>query len=254
MTSPLPFRTLSFQNSSGYLVSPRESGHHLLSVRHSSSESPWSDHDLHAHTQSDEIYLLLQGRLDLVVAGALVALLPGEMLFVKAGIVHSVVGGVGPIEHFAFRAPTLDDRVSHPARARESPVARQDPQPSLDEARGYHIQLADPENRNCWLLGAGSARYPSRHFLFAFLEFPTQAEATAGIGTRLQMHHHRESWEYYVCLRGSKMLQVEEQRVEVHPGQMLVVHPGARHNVIDRRAPYVGMTFRVPVLDDKVLC
>jgi len=254
MTSPLPSRTPSFPNSSGYLVSPRESGHHLLSVRYSSSESPWSDHGLHAHTQSDEIYLLLQGRLDLVVAGALVALFPGEMLFVKAGIVHSVVGGVGPIEHFGFRAPALDDRVSHLPRTQADILATQRPQPAPDDGWGCQIQLADPENRNCWLLGAGSARYRSPHFLFAFLEFPTQAEATAGIGTRLQMHHHRESWEYYVCLRGSKTLQVKEERVEVHPGQMLVVHAGARHNVIDRRAAYVGMPFRVPVLDDKVLC
>jgi mannose-6-phosphate isomerase-like protein (cupin superfamily) len=220
-------------------------------VRHSSNESPWSDHDLHAHTQSDEIYLLIQGRLDLVVAGALVALFPGEMLFVKAGIVHC---GVGPIEHFGFRAPALEDRVSHLPRTQAGILATQHPQPAPDDGWGYHIQLADPENRNCWLLGAGSARYRSPHFLFAFLEFPTQAEATPGFGTRLQMHLHRESWEHYVCLRGSRLLQVGEERVDVHPGQMLVVHPGARHNVIDRRAPYVGMTFRVPVLDDKVLC
>jgi mannose-6-phosphate isomerase-like protein (cupin superfamily) len=223
-------------------------------VRHSATESPWSDHDLHAHALSDEIYLLLQGRLDLVVAGAPVALLPGEMLFVNAGVVHGVVGGVGPIEHFGFRAPALEDRVSHLARTQSDIIATQDPPPAPGGGWGYHIRLADPENRHCWLLGVGSARYRSRHFLFAFLDFPTQAEAAAGIGTRLRMHLHRESWEYYVCLRGSKTLQVEDERVEVHPRQMLVVNPGARHNVIERQAPYVGFTFRVPILDDKVLC
>ena len=195
MTSPLPSRTLSFQNSSGYLVSPRESGHYLRSVRRSSIESPWSDHDLHAHTRSDEIHLLIQGQLDLVVADARAALCPGEMLLVKAGIVHSVVGGVGPIEHFGFRAPALDNRVSHLPRTQADILATQHPQPAPDDGWGCQIQLADLENRNCWLLGAGSARYRSPHFLFVFLELPTRAEATAGIGTRLQMHHHRESWE-----------------------------------------------------------
>jgi len=254
MTPLPPFRLISFQSASGYLLSPQESDHHLLSVRHSSTESPWSDHNLHAHTQSDEIYLLLQGRLDLVIAGDLVLMFPGEMVFVKAGVVHGVVGGVGPIEHFGFRAPALEDRVSHLPRTQADLIGKQDEQPAPEAGWGCHIQLADPENRNCWLLGVGSARYPSRHFLFAFLDFPTQAEAAAGIGTRLQMHLHRESWEYYVCLRGSKVLQVEDERVEVHPRQMLVVNPGARHNVIERQAPYVGFTFRVPSLDDKVLC
>ena len=244
MTPVDTYEIIEFEGVSGILLAPESGGHGFVAVRHSADEPSWSDSGTHVHARSDEIYLLLKGRLDLIVAGGSISLSPGEMLLVRAGIPHGVVGGAGPIEHIGFRAPALDDRDTGPTLPGSVPL-----QPG---EWGHHISLREPEARNCWLLGVGAARFHSPHLLLAYLDFPMQAEAVAGLGTRLQMHAHRASWEHYLCLRGSKTLIVEGDIVEIHPGQMLVVAPGARHNVIDRRAPYAGFTFRAPILDDKV--
>lgn len=239
------YEIIEFKGVSGTLLAPESGGHAFVAVRHSAHQPPWSDPGLHMHARSDEIYLVLGGRLDLSVAGGSISVSPGELCFVRAGVPHGVVGGAGTIEHFGFRAPAVDDR-------RECFPTRESGQTSSADW-GYHLRLDDPAHRNTWLLGVGSARFVSPHFLFAWLDFPTRQEATAHLGTRLQMHAHQESWEHYACLRGSKRLQVAGDTVDVNPGQLLVVHPGVRHTVIDRTAPYRGFTFRAPIREDKVL-
>jgi mannose-6-phosphate isomerase-like protein (cupin superfamily) len=86
--------------------------------------------------------------------------------------------------------------------------------------------------------------------IVAYLNFPTTEAANAGIGTRLRMHYHRTAWEYYVALAGRKVLQVEEELVDVEAGEILEVPPMVRHNVHHREAPYEGFTLRAPVTTD----
>jgi mannose-6-phosphate isomerase-like protein (cupin superfamily) len=174
------------------------------------------------------------------------------MLAVRPGISHSIVGGEGLIEHFGFRAPAAIDRhVVVGAPSAPDNLVGEIPR-ELSMPWGFRISLKEAQNFNCWLIGLGEARYQSANFLFAFLDFPTHEEANAGIGSRLRLHFHARSWEYYVCLKGSMTLQIEDEQVELHPGYMVEVYPKAKHNVIAREAPYVGMTFRVPLLADKV--
>jgi len=236
---------------SGYLVSPPESRHALLTIRHTAGVPPWSDDGLHVHSESEEYYLLLHGELQINVAGHLYSLLPREMLGVRAAVPHAVVRGQGAIEHFGFRAPAVPDREivagGHFGVSEAEWAGPRD----ITMPWGFRASFSERSNCNCWLVGKGEATHHSDDFLFAFLDFPTSDQATAGLGTRLRMHAHTQSWEYYLCLEGSKTLQVNEDTVEVQEGEIVEVHPGARHNVIDRRAPYIGATFRVPLLNDK---
>ena len=80
--------------------------------------------------------------------------------------------------------------------------------------------------------------------------------ANAGIGTRHRLHLHKESWEYYAVLEGAKILQVEDELLPVEAGDILEIPPGVRHTLHSRRAPFRGLTFRVPILggSDKVEC
>ena len=125
-------------------------------------------------------------------------------------------------------------------------------QRELREDWGYRIPLDDARNHNCWLIGLGAARFHSPDFLLAYLDFPTHEAANAGLGSRHRLHLHRESWEYYIVLAGTKTLQIEDENVLIRPGEMVEVFPGVKHALIGRQAPYRGFTFRVPLRDDKV--
>jgi mannose-6-phosphate isomerase-like protein (cupin superfamily) len=242
------YRKYIFQDRSGWIVGSRmaASSHSLLGLGHTACIEPWTDASVHLHTDSEEFYLLRGGELKVYIAGALVTLQPGELLMVLPRVPHAIVGGQGTIEHFGIRAPFLDDKKV----VSEIPVklpARDHTERELRAAWGSRIPLTAPENQNCWLIGWGAARYLSQHLIFAYLNFPTQAAANAGIGTRLRMHYHRDSWEYYVALKGSKVLQIEEELVNMEAGEIVEVPPKVRHNVYSREAPYEGFAIRVPV-------
>jgi mannose-6-phosphate isomerase-like protein (cupin superfamily) len=207
---------------------------------------------VHVHRASEEYYLLLHGELRLLLADAALSLRAQELLMVRPGVPHAILGGEGQIEHFGLRAPAPDDRrvVADVADAPGMPV--NEDQRELRRAWGYRIALHEPHNRNCWLTGLGAARYRSPHLLLAYLDFPTAEEANAGLGTRHRPHLHKASWEYYAVLSGSKTLLVEDEPVTIAAGQLLEVAPGVKHTLHQRHAPYRGFTFRVPIVDDKV--
>jgi mannose-6-phosphate isomerase-like protein (cupin superfamily) len=240
-----------FQGHSGCLIAPDPAARGFVTVRHSAGVAPWIDKDLHLHRASEEYYLLLRGQLRFHVAGSAVTLMPGEMLMLRPNVPHAIVHGEGLIEHFGFRAPSPDDRESlGPLPADPLPVADDDSR-EIRREWGYRIPLHDTRNHNCWVVGLGAARFHSPHFLFAWLDFATDAAANAGLGTRHRLHLHRESWEYYVVLNGAKTLQIEDEVVTIRSGQMLEVAPGVKHTLRSRQAPYRGFTFRVPLRDDK---
>lgn len=87
----------------------------------------------------------------------------------------------------------------------------------------------------------------------AYLSFPTDESSNAGRQSHShRLHLHKESWEYYTVLRGTRILQVEEELVEIDAGEILEVPPQVKHVLHATRTPFEGFTFRVPRLDDKV--
>jgi mannose-6-phosphate isomerase-like protein (cupin superfamily) len=223
----------------------------VVAIRHSASVPPWADGDVHLHTEAEEYFFLFQGELRLLVAGAALTLRPYEALMVRPGVPHAVVGGSGPIEHFVLRMPARHDRQS------QGPLS---PGPLLevDESRrafesdwGCRVPLAEAKYQNCWLFGVGQAHFPSDQICLAYLHFPT-TETVAADGHPHRLHLHRASWEYYTVLRGRRVIQVEEELVEISEGEILAVPPQAKHVLHATHTPFEGFTFRVPRLDDKV--
>jgi mannose-6-phosphate isomerase-like protein (cupin superfamily) len=227
----------------------------LVALGHTALVAPWSDPVVHRHRESEETYLLLQGELRVQVGDDVIGLRPREALMVRPHVPHAVVRGTGPIEHFGLRAPASEDKEIVGQRLSGRPPSASKSGRELREAWGYRIPLHAAANQNCWLLGAGEARFRSAHLILAYLRFPTTGAANEGIGTRHRLHYHEDCWEYYVVLEGSKTLQVEDELVRIQAGELLEVRPRTRHGIRARGAPYEGVTFRVPVrLDDKVLC
>jgi mannose-6-phosphate isomerase-like protein (cupin superfamily) len=89
------------------------------------------------------------------------------------------------------------------------------------------------------------------HTCLAYLKFP-DAESLGSDRHAHRLHFHRESWEYYVVLQGTRSLQVEDEVVAIDAGEMLAVSPGASHVLHATCTPFEGFTFRVPLVDDKV--
>ena len=172
---------------------------------------------------------------------------------VQPMVPHAILGGIGRIEHFGIRAPAFDDKEIMGELEREVP-------PSYENERlisgkwGHRIPLDMQRHKNCWLIGAGSALYRSQHLSMAYLDFPTEETANAGIGSRHQLHLHEKSWEYYAVLEGEKILLIENRQVTVNAGEIVEVPPNVKHTLHSRRAPFIGFTLRVPVqLDDKIV-
>jgi len=248
MASP-QHSVFNFTSTTGYIVTHPQK---LFAIGHTASISSWSDPNVHLHTHSEELYFLRQGRLQFQIQDFQLSLHPNEMLMVKAGVPHAVLGGTGRIEHFGIRAPALNDKLVVGELEKDLPTASEDTR-LVSRTWGHRIPLDLPQHKNCWLIGSGAALYESQHLILAYLDFPTAEAANAGIGTRHQLHSHRRSLEYYTVLQGSKTLQIEEELLTIRPGEILVVPPDVKHTLHSRRAPFLGFTIRVPVeLDDKI--
>jgi mannose-6-phosphate isomerase-like protein (cupin superfamily) len=187
-----------------------------------------------------------------LVSGIPMTLKSYELLMIKPEIPHAIQGGEDMIEHFGIRALYLDDKQILDRALMKANLQFED-QRLFSGSWGHHIPLNLDQHKNCWLIGAGSARFHSQHMIMAYLDFPTFSSANAGIGTRHRLHLHRKSWEYYTVLEGTKTLQIENQLVTVEAGHILEVPPEVKHVLHSRTAPFKGFTIRVPVaLNDKI--
>lgn len=251
----ISYSKYTFRDYSGYIVAPWISGvtHELVTVRHSASVPPWVDHDIHLHRDSEEYYFLFQGELQLLVAGSVFTLKAREVLSVRPQVPHAVVGGDGPIEHFVIRMPGFDDRQTVGEIPAELFSVADEAKRELRFDWGCRAPLTEARYQNCWLFGVGQARFHSDHMCLAYLSFPTDKSADASRRSHLhRLHSHQRSWEYYTVLRGTRILQVEDELVEINEGETLEVPPRVKHILQATRTPFEGFTFRVPWLNDKV--
>ncbi len=245
----------TFSGHTGYIIAPWVQGtsHQLVALRHSASVLPWADQDIHIHEESEEYYFLFQGELVLYIDRSVFNLLPHEVLMVKPGIPHAVIGGNGRIEHFLIRVPALDDRKVVEKVPPTDPTKTGRLNREMVCAWGSRLSLLEAKNQNCWLFGVDQARFHSEQFCLAYLNYSTNVTVENDIGiSRHRPHLHQNSWEYYTVLKGTKILEVDGEFVEINAGEILEVSPHTKHVLREIRPPFEGFTFRVPRLDDKI--
>ena len=243
----------TFRDRTGYIVAPWLDGatNDRAYIRHSASVPPWVDQDVHLHTVAEEYFFVFQGELRLLMKGSVFTLRPYEALLVRPGVSHSMVGGSGPIEHFVLRVPASDDRESLGAPPAKLPPVLGEKTRALDLDWGCRVSLAEARYQNCWLFGFGQACFASEHLCMAYIELPTQESVEMDRHPH-SLHLHQESWEYYIALQGTRVLQVEGELVEINAGELLEVAPGTQHVLHATQPPFKGIEFRVPQRDDKV--
>ncbi len=186
-----------------------------------------------------------------MVDEVVLTLQPYEVLMVKPGVPHAVVGGTGFIEHFVLRMPATEDRQQVGSVPHKPSPASSEVQREWQADWGYRVPLADAKHQNCWLFGVGQAHFHSDQICLAYLNFPI-VESVGTDHHRHRPHLHQESWEYYTVLRGTRVLRVEEELVAIKAGEILEVPPQVKHVLHETEVPFEGFTFRVPLLDDKV--
>jgi mannose-6-phosphate isomerase-like protein (cupin superfamily) len=232
-------RRYRFAGRSGYIVGPATAAHGLLAIGHSLAPRPWADPAPHLHTAAEELYCVLQGEIWLNMAGETVTVRPKEIVMVRPGVAHAVIGGLGPIEHFGLRAPTVPDKA--PASAPPpAPPAPDEPR-QLRRGWGCRVALHAPERRSRWVFGLGAA-CPAQHLALAYLT-AAAPRAGAGWGGR---RPPSAAWTYHVVTRGRLAAWTEDGLVEAEAGDIVEVPPGTAYLLECRQAPFEGFTLRAP--------
>ena len=196
MSNHVTYTKHTFRGRSGYVV-PHNSGavRELITIGHTACVAPWTDLGVHVHGGSEEYYVLPQGELWILVAESLVTPRPREILMARPQVPDAIVRGEERIEHLGIRVPALSDKRTVGRIPAELPPVGEKNERELRRDWGYRIPLDKARNRNCWLIGLGSARFQPAHLILAYLDFPTAEAANAGMGTPHRLHLHERSWE-----------------------------------------------------------
>jgi len=101
LSGRIPREELSFQSEK-------------LQIWYNNTDGHWQDPNLHYHTESDECFIVLRGKLVVEVEGQRYTIGPREFCCFPAGVYHAVVEVHSPIETFMIRTPSVDDKVYKP--------------------------------------------------------------------------------------------------------------------------------------------
>ncbi len=82
-----------------------------LQIWYNDTVTSWQEEKTHYHTDSDEIFILLKGKLLIEVEGKTISLQAGEYCCFGAGVKHRVVQAYPPIQSLMLRAPSIDDKI-----------------------------------------------------------------------------------------------------------------------------------------------
>jgi mannose-6-phosphate isomerase-like protein (cupin superfamily) len=107
---PLPPHSslLSGQRPEGWDVAWRSD---RLQVLYNNTTRGWQDDGRHAHGESDEIFIVLEGTVVVDVDGERVEVGPGEFCCFPPGLPHAVIETRPPLRTFMLRAPSVDDKL-----------------------------------------------------------------------------------------------------------------------------------------------
>ena len=82
-----------------------------LQVLHWRVDEPFGDDGTHLHRSSDEVYVVLEGAIDLEIDGSRSTVAAGEAVTVGAGVPHALVSVRYPARGLTIRGPAINDKV-----------------------------------------------------------------------------------------------------------------------------------------------
>lgn len=82
-----------------------------LQIWYNHTSEGWHDPIPHAHTESDECFIVLRGRLLVEVDGQWITIGPREFCCFPRGVFHAILETYPPIESLMIRAPSVNDKI-----------------------------------------------------------------------------------------------------------------------------------------------
>jgi len=82
-----------------------------VQIIYNCTQVSWSDTDVHYHTNSDEIYIVLEGAMNLTVNGKSICIEEGEYLCVARHEPHQLLSVKVPHKSFVIRGPSIQDKI-----------------------------------------------------------------------------------------------------------------------------------------------
>lgn len=210
----------------------------LVDVGFNRQDFPWRDEMPHLHTNGEEYFIVLEGRLDLEVNGYPVFVEPYQLVGVRANVPHQIIGGQAPIMNFLLRVPGgKTDKVS--LNSYESPVN------SLADVDNAVVQINLRQPHDDYTLGA--CLPPTHPNYSPFLDFTCVWDVEPSHEWRHErLHFHKQREEYYFVLNGSLDFALNGSVISVNASQILGVRPGAVHKVVGGKGPVDVLFVRVP--------
>jgi mannose-6-phosphate isomerase-like protein (cupin superfamily) len=209
-----------------------------LDIGYNHQSFSWHDETSHFHKSSEEYFIVLNGQLDFLIQNRQLSVKPGQLLSIRSGIEHQIIGGLTPIENFLIRVPGGGkDKISLPIRdSRQVTSSSNNTEPVLLNIR---------QSFTDYLLGGC---LPENHVNYSpLLDFT----CVWGVDPKSewkneQLHFHTLREEYYIVLRGRLDFAIESSTVSVNAGQILGVKPTTTHKVIGGKEPVDILFIRVP--------
>ena len=120
------------------------------------------------------------------------------------------------------------------------------------------LDLNDAKNRNRWIIGTPSDVPKSSPFFSEQMQIAYVDNPEREWFFKMQKEHWHTSpiEEYYLVLRGTLKVKVEDAVIVLKPMQLLVVPPKKRHTIIDFSSPlrYFLIRNSIPGEKSKVVC
>ena len=82
-----------------------------LQVWYNNTQEGWTDELPHAHQESDECFIVLQGSIVVEVEGERFTIGPREFCCFPRGVYHQVIEVRTPVESLMLRAPSINDKI-----------------------------------------------------------------------------------------------------------------------------------------------
>ncbi len=209
-----------------------------IDLGYTHQSTPWRDELPHYHASSEEFFVVLKGQLDVQVRERVVPVRAGQLMGIRAGVAHQMVGVHPPVENFLLRVPGGGmDKVLVPDGQSMAGMP--------GDGRGDIFQLEIHQNFSDYPVGAC---LPVEH-----VNYSPELDFTCAWGVdpvaawrNDQWHYHTLREEYFIVLRGRLDFQIGSQQVIVRAGQVIAIRPETTHKVIGGAGPADVLFVRVP--------
>jgi mannose-6-phosphate isomerase-like protein (cupin superfamily) len=114
------------------------------------------------------------------------------------------------------------------------------------------LNLKDPKNMNRWIIGGPPQVPKDSPFHSEQIQIAYVKNIPKDILTKEPEHYHTSHIEeFYLVLKGTLEVKVENDIMTIKPTQILAIPPGTRHKIVNHSQQLQYFTIRAPISTEK---